>query len=157
MGKGKRRKRGGKKCRCERCRQWRPRAAEGDLRGAILGVTEAYDNVTFPFAMRLLRPYFEVDGGAVVAVPSDPNVWLWANMAIEFAQEVVEMMAAGDIALVPGRIIDHVLLDEQVLPLPPVGGPRKEGYPEPHWLPVFLKAPGKLTQEERLHLGMATN
>lgn len=66
-----------------------------------------------------------------------PNVVIWLGLSRPLCLALQNLVKSGRLSLVPASRLGY-MADGEVLTLPTVRRPPKDGYRHPHWLPVYL-------------------
>jgi hypothetical protein len=116
-----------------------------EMADRILDLIASYEDTTFPEIMRSIGE--EARGNH--AIESRPNTFLWAGISKNLFDSF---------ALIKDKLDVHrcsfmvSALDGSILNFPIAKSIPKDGYKEPHWLPVILRYRDKKEAAERLAL-----
>lgn len=77
----------------------------------------------------------DTDGDIAVEPGTCPNLIIWAGMSHEFADVLKGLLRDPRVKVTPTSLLVY-LCDGKALNFPVAKNPPKNGYREPHWVPV---------------------
>ena len=116
-------------------------AGHTDLIKDCLSYIRTTDYVSFPELERWLADRGVNVAGDFALEPAR-NVILWGGVSKEFCDFFHELRPHLDLAPCSSLLV--YVVDGKLMRFPIAKRPPRNGYKEPHWLPVTLRTPGKL-------------
>jgi hypothetical protein len=111
-----------------------------ELKDKVCEYISEHRGVTFVELERLLSDEIEVRGEYNITSSKDDNIIFWINVSEQFADIINELIASGRVDISATRPFVYAVDGKQIA-MDTAKQPPKDGYKNPHWLPLQFNPP----------------